>query len=63
MASYTLNSNGTIIFKKTYAIIMLDKDNEKLTYNLYTRNGILLLNYLKENYLECIEVYGYFDGT
>ena len=63
MASYTRKSNGTIIFKKTYAIIMLDKDNEKLTYNLYTRNGILLLTYLKENYLECIGVYGYFDGN
>lgn len=34
-----------------------------MKYNLYTRNGLLLLNYLKDIYLECIGVFGYFDGN
>jgi len=45
MASYTINKDGTISLKKSYAIVKLDKDRDKMEFNIYSESGILLSTY------------------
>ena len=63
MASYTTNHDGTISLKKSYAIVKLDKDRDKMELYIYSESRILLSTYSKKNVFECNGTYGFFDGT